>query len=205
MGATTTTGLTVHAELDPGSYPTGITVPDRVMDRLPLDVHTWHGTWNYTLRREPLAPEPPAASPEFGRFPVGDNAPAWLHHPSLTGMDQPDWQDLLEHYRHYLAENPPIMIPGKKTGPGTGSRYLSASDRLLVAVLKKRWRMPQPPLAALLGTSQALIGDAVREATRVLQALDHTIPIGAITVTTADQLAAIAGHVQSSERRTETK
>lgn len=29
IGSTTTrTGLTVHAELDPGTYPTGITVPD---------------------------------------------------------------------------------------------------------------------------------------------------------------------------------
>ncbi|MGJ3558483.1 hypothetical protein ACR6C2_04110 [Streptomyces sp. INA 01156] len=35
---------------------------------------------------------------------------------------------------------------------------------------------------------------AVREATRVLQILDRTIPTGAITVTTADRLAAIADH-----------
>jgi hypothetical protein len=30
IGATTTrTGLTVHAELDPGTYPTGVTIPTR--------------------------------------------------------------------------------------------------------------------------------------------------------------------------------
>jgi DDE family transposase len=195
IGATTTrTGLTVHAELDSSSYPTGVTVPDQVMARLPLDTHAWHGTWNYTLRPEPLGLELPVAPAEFGRFPIGDKAPAWLHHPSLTGMELPDWHDLQERYRRYLAEHPPIMLPGKKTGPGLGSRYLSVSDRLLVAVLKKRWRVPHPPLAGLFGTSQALIGDAVREATRILQALDHPVPTGAITVTTADQLAAIAGH-----------
>ncbi|MQS16083.1 ISAzo13 family transposase [Streptomyces kaniharaensis] len=200
IGATTTrTGLTVHAELDPGSYPTGVTVPDHVMDRLPLDTHAWHGTWNYTLRPEPLAPEPPAVSAEFGRFPVGDKAPAWLHHPSLTGMEQPDWQDLQERYRRYLADYPPIMIPGKKTGPGTGSRYLSAADRLLVGVLKARWKIHNPPLAALLGTSQARITEAVHEANRILDALGHPIPRGAITVTTADQLASIAGHTLTSD------
>jgi Rhodopirellula transposase DDE domain len=54
IGATTTrTGLTVHAEYDPGSYPTGITVSDEAMAALPLVAHDWHGTWNYTLRSEP--------------------------------------------------------------------------------------------------------------------------------------------------------
>jgi Rhodopirellula transposase DDE domain len=37
IGATTTrTGLTVHAELDPGTYPTGVTIPDEVLQALPL-------------------------------------------------------------------------------------------------------------------------------------------------------------------------
>src|SRR4029450_747022 len=39
-GATTTrTGLTVHSELDPGAYPTGVTIPDQVMVALPLTAH----------------------------------------------------------------------------------------------------------------------------------------------------------------------
>ncbi|MFE3639340.1 ISAzo13 family transposase [Streptomyces sp. NPDC059168] len=201
IGATRTrTGLSVHAEFDPGVYPTGITVPDHVMDRLPLDTHNWHGTWNYTLRPETLAPELATPPAEFGRFPAGDKAPPWLHHPSLTGMESAAWSDLQQRYRRYLADFPPIMIPGKKTGPGTGSRYLSASDRLLVGVLKARWKIHNPPLAALLGTSQALITDAVREANRILDVLGHTIPRGAITVTTADQLAAIAGHTPDQQQ-----
>jgi hypothetical protein len=52
IGSTTTrSGLSVHAELDPGAYPTGVTVPDTVMERLPLTPHEWHGAWNYTLVR----------------------------------------------------------------------------------------------------------------------------------------------------------
>src|SRR4029453_10998175 len=40
IGATTTrTGLSVHAELDPGSYPVGITVSDEVLQGLPLTAH----------------------------------------------------------------------------------------------------------------------------------------------------------------------
>ena len=46
---TTATGLTVHAELDTGSYPTGAKVSDAQMSALPLDRHDWHGDWNYTL------------------------------------------------------------------------------------------------------------------------------------------------------------
>lgn len=65
-------------------------------------------------------------------------------------------------------------------------------------------RRPADPLGcsptATRGTPGNLQGadrSAVRKATRVLQALDRTIPAGAITVATADQLAAIAGHVLS--------
>jgi hypothetical protein len=51
-GTTTRTGLTVHAEPDEGSYPKGITVPDKQMRTLEQDHntrHQFHGEWNYTL------------------------------------------------------------------------------------------------------------------------------------------------------------
>jgi hypothetical protein len=58
IGATTTaTGLTVHAELDPSAYPTGVKVPDGDMKDLAatgvLQRHSWHGEWNYTLHPPP--------------------------------------------------------------------------------------------------------------------------------------------------------
>jgi hypothetical protein len=47
IAATTTrTGLTVHAELDPGSYATGIKISQAQMDALPITRHGWHGDWN---------------------------------------------------------------------------------------------------------------------------------------------------------------
>ena len=61
IAATTTrTGLTVHAELDTGSYPKGIKVTDQQMKDLEqhaLRRHDFHGEWNYTLIPErPRAP-----------------------------------------------------------------------------------------------------------------------------------------------------
>ena len=58
IAATTTrTGLTVHAELDTGNYPTGIKIPDSTMTALAesgaLTRHQWHPDWNYTLTPPP--------------------------------------------------------------------------------------------------------------------------------------------------------
>ena len=49
---TTSTGLTVRAELDEAPYPTGIKIPDREMKALIaqyLTPHQWHPEWNYTI------------------------------------------------------------------------------------------------------------------------------------------------------------
>jgi len=54
IAATTTrTGLTLHAELDTNTYPTGVKIPDSEMAALNdtgiLRRHDWHPEWNYTL------------------------------------------------------------------------------------------------------------------------------------------------------------
>lgn len=47
---TTSTGLTVHAELDQATYPTGVKIPDTQMKALEtehiLTRHDFHGEWN---------------------------------------------------------------------------------------------------------------------------------------------------------------
>jgi len=59
---TTSTGLTVQAELDPTTYPTGVKIPDRQMKALETDGiltrHDFHGEWNYTLHPRPRHAEP---------------------------------------------------------------------------------------------------------------------------------------------------
>ena len=46
---TTTTGLTVHCELDESHYPKGIAVSDEQMAALDITRHDFHGEWNYTI------------------------------------------------------------------------------------------------------------------------------------------------------------
>jgi len=46
---TTSTGLTVHAERDTGTYPKGIKITKRQIAALPLTRHEFHGEWNYTV------------------------------------------------------------------------------------------------------------------------------------------------------------
>lgn len=50
---TTSTGLTVRAELDQAEYPKGVKIPDKEMKDLEsqgiLTRHEFHGEWNYTL------------------------------------------------------------------------------------------------------------------------------------------------------------
>jgi hypothetical protein len=50
IAATTTlTGLTVQADLDQGSYPIGVKIADAELAAVPLQRHTWHGDWNYSI------------------------------------------------------------------------------------------------------------------------------------------------------------
>jgi hypothetical protein len=50
IAATTTkTGLRIQADLDQGSYPTGVKITDAELAAVPLQPHTWHPHWNYTI------------------------------------------------------------------------------------------------------------------------------------------------------------
>ena len=50
VGSTTTTaGLTIHAELDEGEYPTGIKVSDEELAGVRIKRNKFHGEWNYTI------------------------------------------------------------------------------------------------------------------------------------------------------------
>jgi hypothetical protein len=124
---TTATGLTVHAELDPASYPSGARVSDAEMDALPLTRHHWHGEWNYALR-----PEPPA------RPPAGPGASA-LAHPALTGLDPAQWDQLLDTM-HAAAGDPPAIC-------------LSLADQALLTVLRLRFGTTTAAAARLPGIS----------------------------------------------------
>lgn len=47
---TTSTGLTVQCEIDPGIYPTKIKITNRQRKNVPITRHEFHGDWNYTIK-----------------------------------------------------------------------------------------------------------------------------------------------------------
>jgi DDE family transposase len=47
---TTKTGLTVRCDLDLEDYPTKIKLTNKQKKEIPIDRHTFHGEWNYTIK-----------------------------------------------------------------------------------------------------------------------------------------------------------
>ena len=195
IAATTRTGLTVRAELDPGSYPDGVKVSDEQMAALPLDRHAWHGDWNYTLRPEPPAPPPPPQPPAREA-----EHPGWAH-PALTGLDASDWNQMtsalaVPHQAQRDAElyirrgGPPTRKPADRHPPA-----LSLAEQVLVTVLRQRFGLPQHVLASLFGVVTGTIAKAERQARPLLEQYGCQIePTGTPIKTLAGLTAYASAH-----------
>lgn len=149
-----------NARLVYWGHPTGVTVPDEVMDALPLTGHDWHGAWNYTLRAQALA-STPVPRQEDRTQPEG-RAPAWLHHVVLTWPKAHEFAALLADAERYILDHPPISLHHKRARYGTLRRGpLSLPDRLLVTLIHFRWRTRKGELTRLRSAPAAAVGDAV--------------------------------------------
>jgi hypothetical protein len=186
MAATTTrTGLSVHAELDPGSYPTGVKIGDAQVDALPMSRHRFHGDWNYTLhprgadqQRPTTAPVPPPARQAAPQPP----GPATLHDPQLTGMSRRRLDTLTseltvplaqqrEHNRHQRRGSQ------RRRAAGAGAKdSLAPADRILATILYLRKLGTQEFLAELFGVARSTLTRAVQEVQPLLAERGHTIP-----------------------------
>lgn len=146
-------------------------------------------------RPEPLAPPPPPPSTEFGRFPSGDKLPAWLRHPSLTGLEAPAFDALVARYRGHVAENPPVLLPGKRPngGPGAAPGDSPPQTTSSSSSLRNAGPWPRPPLAEATGLSKNRIGATLRDTTPVLAALGYTVSPAPLTLTSTAQLEALVG------------
>ena len=193
IAATTTrTGLTVRAELDPGSYPVGVKVSDEQMSCLPLDRHTWHGDWNCTLRPEPPAPAPPPRAP--AREP---ERPGWAQ-PALTGLSTSRWDQLIAALTspYQLQREAALYIarggPPARKPAGGHPPALSLAEQVLITVLRQRFGLPQHVLATLFGVVTGTIAKAERQTRALLEQHSHQIKPAPAPITTLAELTAYA-------------
>lgn len=191
IAATTTrTGLAVHAELDDGTYPAGITVSKAELDALPAVARYWHGEWNYTL-----LPAPPAAPPP--PRPPGPPPPdlAWLAHPAITGMAGPAFDALTAQLAGPAAALREAALHRRRGhrprqhAPGTGRRpRITLAAKLLAVILRDRHGLPCHAVAALLGIRHELTSRYTSDIRRLLRQAGHIIAPAPRQLATLDEL-----------------
>ena len=181
IAATTTgTGLTVHAEWDPGSYPTGIEITDAQIAALPLHRHRFHGDWNYTLTPASTQPSP-AADTDPGQAQHHIPDPTALAHPELTGMTPGQLDTLTQTLTAPLAKARAHQREAhrgtkRRRAAGAGGQdKLTPADRILATILYQRRLCTQTVLAALFAVDRATIGRAVQQIRPLLDQRGYTI------------------------------
>ena len=187
---TTRTGLTVHAELDQGTYPPGVKVSKAELDALPAVAHYWHGEWNYTLLPAPPgAPAaPPAPAPALARPDL-----AWLRHPAITGITARDLDALtaaLEAPATTLREAALHRRRGyrPRQHPSTKPARLTLADKLLAAILRDRHGLPHKTISALLGVRHEQICRYTGDIRTLLRQAGHAITPASPKLATLDDL-----------------
>jgi hypothetical protein len=203
IAATTTrAGLTVRAELDTGTYPTGVEVSDAQIAALPMTRHRFHGDWNYTMHPHPDASAPPS-SPEQQQLADHVANRALLCDPELTGMPREQLDELArtlaesqaaqrERNRHARRGAP------RRRAPGAGRHLkLTDADRVLATVLYLRRLCTQAVLGELFQVDRKVITTAVQDVRPLLQRHGYTItPSTARFPAPADLIAFLANNAR---------
>jgi transposase len=182
IAATTTrTGLTVRAELDPGSYPTGAEISGAQMTAIPLTRHRFHGDWNYTIHPRPAPPPPATGGAGPGRLPGAAPDRHLLSHPALTGMPRQHLDKLVadlagpQKARHEQSRHERRGTERRRAA-GAGPRpKLTDADRILVTVLYLRRLCTQAVLGELFAVDRSRITGAIREIRPLLEEHGHAI------------------------------
>lgn len=183
IAATTTrTGLTVHAELDTGQYPTGVQISDEELTALPITRHRFHGDWNYTLHPALPAHTAIRASSTAGAFP-GPAVPRLPQHllrdPELTGMTRRQLDDTIASVSPALEDQRERSRTERRGGlpsqaPGAGPKQkLTPADRILITVLYQRKIAAQDLLGQLFGVTTMTVSRVIREVRPLLEAAGH--------------------------------
>jgi transposase len=206
---TTSTGLTVDAELDTGTYPTGVTVTDAEVAALPMSRHDFHGDWNYTLHCEDQQVPGPTASDGRELAPTEPVYANALAHPALTGMSRDELDTMAARLAGTQAAQRERQRRARRgaerqRAPGAGARpRLTGTERILATVLYLRELCSQAVLGELFTVDRTTITAVVRENRPLLEELGYVIaPSTARFPTPADLIAFLA---RTPETPTEIK
>jgi transposase len=191
----TRTGLRVHAELDSGSYPTGLAVSRDQLRHLPIQAHAVHGAWNYTITpTAELSTGSGIALRAEDRTHAREQALLVLADPRLTGMNAAELAALAELLAPAQAAQAAQRCYEQRGGqrrraPGAGSRgLLGDADRVLVTIVYQRQICSQNVLSDLLGINANSIGQAIAETRQLLAEHGHTVRPTTLRFTTAAAL-----------------
>ncbi|HUQ60788.1 ISAzo13 family transposase [Lentzea sp.] len=165
IAATTTrTGLTVHSELDPCTYPLGTTISDQQMASLPIVPHDWHGDWNYTLH-----PDTSRHTTESGPPAPTDCDITTLSDPALTGMLRPEL-DTVTTALDELRQQHRAKQRHHQHAPRSGRPpLLTFPDQILATILHLRLSLPADTLAVLFSSSRSTIRRAISHTRQLLE------------------------------------
>ncbi len=118
--------------------------------------------------------------------------------PALTGISTPDWNtlttELVLPYQAYREAELHVRRGGPCWRKPAGGQppALTLEEKLLITVLRARYRMPQRVLAELFGVADTTIATAERRIKPLLDQRQHTITPTGIRFRTLDELAAHA-------------
>jgi len=164
---TTSTGLRVHAELDTGQYPTGVTISPAQMNAVPITGHTFHPDWNYTLYPQPAPTGHETTSPD-----TWDRAT--LTDPRLTGISRTDLAALADalttpHQAERDKASQQRLGAQRRRAPGAGRRpKLTLTDQITATLLHQHLSLPTTVLARLFQVSDNTIRHTINQTQRLL-------------------------------------
>jgi Rhodopirellula transposase DDE domain len=197
----TSRGLRVEAVLDPGDYPTGVAISKERFAALPLERHTMHGAWNYTLH-------PAAATPAVSEGTTGQlSSPAHrrqemlakLNDERLTGMTSAGLARLCAAIAPLQAARAQQRYSQQRggrarraTGNVRGRPLFDDPARLLLTLLYQRQVCSMNVLADLLEVTATCIGDLVKETREILEDHGHDPGVASVRFTTHDALLSFA-------------
>ncbi len=197
IAATTSrTGLTVHAELDSGEYPTGIRISDDEIAALPIARHRFHGDWNYTLHHQPENAATPGSTPDQ---PLANRSTRLTRHslqdPELTGMTRRQLSALIDALIPEMEIQREQVLRTRRgherlVAPGAGAKAkLTSADRILATVLHLRKLAPMHLLGQLFNTTAMTISRAAKDVRPLLEAHGVRLTTSTARFHTAEDIA----------------